>query len=67
MRAGIGDRGAAGSYAAAELTWALVLAVARGIPANVTSLRAGRWQASMGFTLRGKTLGLLGCARAARS
>src|SRR5215471_17554806 len=33
------------SYAAAELTWALVLASLRQIPMQQTSLRAGRWQA----------------------
>src|SRR3954462_1710160 len=31
------------SYAAAELTWALVLAAARRLPAQVASLRAGTW------------------------
>ena len=40
------------SYAAAELTWALVLAAARRIPEQVAALRAGRWQTAMGSTLR---------------
>jgi len=51
------------SYAAAELTWALVLAAVRQLPQQVASLRAGRWQAGVGRTLRGKTLGILGYGR----
>jgi D-3-phosphoglycerate dehydrogenase len=51
------------SYAAAELTWALVLAAARRIPLQVASLREGRWQAGVGLTLRGKTLGIYGYGR----
>ncbi|MBU6423741.1 MAG: D-2-hydroxyacid dehydrogenase family protein [Chloroflexota bacterium] len=51
------------SYAAAELTWALVLAAARDIPGQVASLRAGRWQTAMGTTLVGKTLGIFGYGR----
>lgn len=51
------------SYAAAELTWALVLAAMRRLPSQVESLRAGRWQTAMGRTLRSKTLGILGFGR----
>ncbi len=51
------------SYATAELTWALVLAAMRQLPAQVASLRAGRWQAGVGRTLRGKTLGIYGYGR----
>lgn len=51
------------SYAAAELTWALVLAAMRQIPQQVASLRAGRWQMGVGRTLRGKTLGIYGYGR----
>ncbi len=51
------------SYAAAELTWALVLAAARQVPLQEASLRAGRWQAGVGRTLRGKTLGIYGYGR----
>jgi D-3-phosphoglycerate dehydrogenase len=51
------------SYAAAELTWALVLAAARQIPQQMASLRAGRWQAGVGRTLRGRTLGIYGYGR----
>ncbi len=55
------------SYAAAELTWALVLAAVRQIPAQVESLRAGRWQSGVGTTLRGKTLGIYGYGRIGRA
>jgi D-3-phosphoglycerate dehydrogenase len=51
------------SYAAAELTWALILAAMRQIPQQVESLRAGRWQMGVGQTLRGKTLGIYGYGR----
>ena len=51
------------SYATAELTWALILAAARQIPRQVTSLKAGTWQAGVGTTLRGKTLGIFGFGR----
>jgi D-3-phosphoglycerate dehydrogenase len=51
------------SYAAAELTWALVLAAMRQLPQQVTALKAGRWQVGVGDTLRGKTLGVYGYGR----
>jgi D-3-phosphoglycerate dehydrogenase / 2-oxoglutarate reductase len=51
------------SFAAAELTWALVLAAMRQLPQQVASLRAGLWQAGVGRTLRGKTLGIYGYGR----
>ena len=51
------------SYAAAELTWALVLAAKRQIPQQVASLKDGRWQMGVGHTLRDKTLGIYGYGR----
>ena len=54
------------SYAAAELTWALVLAAMRQIPQQVESMRAGRWQMGIGHTFRGKTLGIYGYGRIGR-
>jgi phosphoglycerate dehydrogenase-like enzyme len=44
----------------AELTWALILAVARRLPDEVAAVRAGGWQQTIGSDLNGKTLGLLG-------
>ncbi|MDB5431453.1 MAG: slcC 2 [Caulobacter sp.] len=51
------------SYAAAELTWALIMATARRLPQQVQSMKAGHWQAGIGDTLRGKTLGIFGYGR----
>ena len=51
------------SYAAAELTWALVMASARQLPQQVAALKAGTWQIGVGSTLRGKTLGVYGYGR----
>ena len=51
------------SYAAAELTWGLVLAAMRQIPQQVSALKAGQWQTGVGHSLRGKTLGIYGYGR----
>jgi D-3-phosphoglycerate dehydrogenase len=51
------------SYATAELTWGLVLAAMRQIPQQVASLKAGNWQAGVGWTVRSKTLGIYGYGR----
>ena len=51
------------SYAAAELTWGLVLAAMRQIPQQMAALQAGKWQIGVGSTLRGKTLGIYGYGR----
>ncbi|HEY4456808.1 MAG TPA: D-2-hydroxyacid dehydrogenase family protein [Pseudonocardiaceae bacterium] len=45
----------------AELTWALILGLARRIAIENAALREnGPWQSTVGTTLAGKTLGLLG-------
>jgi phosphoglycerate dehydrogenase-like enzyme len=46
-----------------ELTWALILAMFRGIPAEFASVRAGGWQVSVGEDLEGKTIGIVGLGR----
>lgn len=46
--------------AAAELTWGLVLATMRNIPAEIENLKAGRWQRTLGTGLKGRTLGIFG-------
>jgi D-3-phosphoglycerate dehydrogenase len=51
------------SYAAAELTWGLVLAAMRRIPQQMEALRAGKWQIGVGNSLRGKTMGIYGYGR----
>jgi phosphoglycerate dehydrogenase-like enzyme len=48
------------SNSAAELTWALVLALARDIAVEDNNIRQGRWQTGVGIRLEGRTLGLLG-------
>lgn len=48
----------------AELTWALILGLARNIVVESNALRNnGPWQSSMGVGLSGKTLGLLGLGK----
>ena len=54
------------SYSTAELTWALVLAAMRQIPQQVASCKAGEWQAGVGHSLIGKTLGVYGYGRIAK-
>ena len=54
------------SYAAAELTWGLILAAMRQIPQQMASLRAGLWQMGVGKTLRGRVIGLYGYGRIGR-
>ncbi len=44
----------------AELTWALLLAAVRHLPAEVAALKGGRWQTTLGRELRGRTLGIFG-------
>jgi len=51
------------SYAAAELTFALILAAMRRIPQQMNALRAGEWQTGVGNTIRGKSLGIYGYGR----
>jgi D-3-phosphoglycerate dehydrogenase len=51
------------SYAAAELTWALILAAARQLPRQMAALRDGKWQIGVGTTLRGKTLSIFDYGR----
>jgi phosphoglycerate dehydrogenase-like enzyme len=46
-----------------ELTWGLILALARQIPAQEALLRAGRWQRGVGLGLEGATLGIAGLGR----
>jgi len=47
-------------YPTAELTWGLILALMRRIPAEDRATREGQWQVSCGLGLNGKTLGVIG-------
>lgn len=49
-----------------ELTWALILGLARSVAAEDTALRAGGWQTEVGTGLSGKTLGIVGLGRIGR-
>jgi phosphoglycerate dehydrogenase-like enzyme len=49
-----------GGAATIELTWALIFALARGIPAEDAAIRHGGWQVGIGQVLHGKTLGIVG-------
>src|SRR5580698_2351954 len=51
------------SWAAAELTWGLIMAAMRQIPQQMAALKAGTWQIGVGNTLREKTLGIYGYGR----
>ncbi|CAM5216106.1 Glyoxylate/hydroxypyruvate reductase B [Castellaniella defragrans] len=52
--------------AAAELTWALVLASMRKVHLEANRLRAGLWQGHLGVGLKGRTLGILGYGQIGR-
>src|SRR5690606_26029091 len=47
----------------AEHTWALILAAMRGLPGEDRSLRTGGWQTTVGRSLQGATLGVVGLGR----
>ena len=50
-----------------ELTWALILGLARHITEEAASFRAnGPWQSTVGVDLRGRTLGILGLGNIGR-
>ncbi len=50
-------------HATAELTFAFILALSRGLVGEVESVRSGGWQAGLGRDVRGSTLGLIGLGR----
>ena len=47
----------------AELTWALILGLARNIKAEIDNMYQGYWQTTIGFELKGKILGLVGLGK----
>lgn len=46
-----------------ELTWALILGLARHLADEAASVRSGGWQTALGTDLHGKTLGVVGLGR----
>ncbi|WP_207479061.1 D-2-hydroxyacid dehydrogenase family protein [Arenibaculum pallidiluteum] len=51
---------------AAEMTWGLLLALARRIPREAAGFRDGRWQSTLGIDLRGRRLGIVGLGNLGR-
>ena len=49
-----------GGHGTAELTWALILSLARHVPWEAAAMRVGGWQRSLGTVLAEKTLGVIG-------
>ena len=47
----------------AELTWALILGLARNIKPEIDNMYQGYWQTTIGVELKGKILGLIGLGR----
>ncbi|MFD3941398.1 D-2-hydroxyacid dehydrogenase family protein [Streptomyces sp. NPDC058579] len=55
---------ASASEPPAELTWALILGLARHVPAEAGAVReGGPWQSTVGADLSGRTLGLVGLGK----
>ncbi|MCJ2106842.1 D-2-hydroxyacid dehydrogenase family protein [Methylobacterium sp. E-041] len=54
---------ASGSEPPVELTWALILGLARRVVPEANALRAGGWQTSVGADLAGRRLGILGLGK----
>jgi phosphoglycerate dehydrogenase-like enzyme len=50
-------------HATAELTFGLILSLARGIPQEFQSVRQNGWQTAVGRDLKGATLGIIGLGR----
>ena len=46
-----------------ELTWALILGLARNLKEEIDNMYQGYWQTSVGIELKGKILGLIGLGR----
>ena len=46
-----------------DIAWGLILNLLRDIPAQQESLRAGRWQTSVGMAAEGLTLGVVGLGK----
>ena len=63
-RAGITVCGTGGSIeSTVELTWALILGLARRLTEEDRAVREGRWQTTLGTELAGSTLGIVGLGR----
>ena len=50
-------------HSTAELTWALILGLARNLKEEIDNMYQGYWQTTVGVELKGKILGLIGLGR----
>jgi len=50
-------------YPTSELTWALMLGLARNLKEEIDNMYQGYWQTTVGIELKGKILGLIGLGR----
>jgi phosphoglycerate dehydrogenase-like enzyme len=55
-----GPPGHSGARSTAELTWGLILSLARSIPREHNATRAGAWEETIGISLESRVLGLVG-------
>jgi len=51
------------SNSTAELTWALILGLVRNLREESENMYQGYWQTTLGFELKGKTLGIIGLGK----
>jgi D-3-phosphoglycerate dehydrogenase len=58
-----GTRGGDSAASTTETAWALMLSGARGLAYEDRRMREGLWQTTIGTTLAGKTLGIVGLGR----
>ena len=51
------------SHSTAELTWALILGLVRNLREEAENMYQGYWQTTLGYELKGKTLGIIGLGK----
>jgi D-3-phosphoglycerate dehydrogenase len=51
------------SNSTAELTWALILGLARNLREEAENMYQGYWQTTLGYELKGKTVGIIGLGK----
>ena len=52
-----------GNYDTADLTWALILTAMRRLDIEIPNVRAGGWMTTVGRSVRGRRLGVIGLGR----
>lgn len=50
-------------HSTAELTWALIMNVWRGLQVEIENMKNGNWQTTVGRSLKGHTLGIFGLGK----